>query len=198
MFSGIIEETGIVSETDSGGNGMRCTIRGTAVHEGLNEGESVAVNGVCLTATNVSADCFAVDISPETLRVTTLNALKSGSLVNLERAMRLDQRIGGHLVSGHVDGIGGIVERHEIGNSVVFRISMNQVMFRHCIVKGSVAVDGVSLTINQIVGDIFDVSVIPHTTQMTTFGFKHAGDSVNIETDMIGKYIERLYEFSAH
>ena len=198
MFCGIVEETGMITESTGGPQGTRLIIRGTVVHEGLQEGESVAVNGVCLTATNVSEDNFAVDISPETLRVTTLGTLDIGSVVNLERPMKLDQRIGGHLVSGHVDGIGTIVERNEIGNSIVFQISVDQGILRYCIVKGSVAVDGVSLTINQVANTTFEVAIIPHTAETTTFGSKNVGDSVNIETDMIGKYIERLYKASGY
>ena len=198
MFCGIVEETGTITESAGGPQGARLTIQGTTVHEDLHEGESVAVNGVCLTATNVNADNFAVDISPETLRVTTLSILDTGSVVNLERPMKLDQRIGGHLVSGHVDGIGTIVERNEIGNSIVFQISVDQGILRYCIVKGSVAVDGVSLTINRISSDTFEVAIIPHTAEMTTFVSRKVGDSVNIETDMIGKYIERLYASSGY
>ncbi|HIA13437.1 MAG TPA: riboflavin synthase [Nitrospirales bacterium] len=196
MFCGIVEEIGTISECIAGPLGARLTIRGTVVHDGLQEGESVAVNGVCLTATNVSADRFVADVSPETLRVTTLGTLDTGSVVNLERPMKLDQRIGGHLVSGHVDGIGTIIERNEIGNSIVFQISVDQGILRYCIVKGSVALDGVSLTINQIKSNIFEVAIVPHTAETTTFGSKNVRDSVNIETDMIGKYIERLYKFS--
>ena len=198
MFCGIVEETGTITESTGGPQGARLTVRGAAVHEGLQEGESVAVNGVCLTATNVNADNFAVDISPETLRVTILGTLNIGSVVNLERPMKLDQRIGGHLVSGHVDGIGTIVERNEVGNSIEFLISVDQGILRYCIVKGSVAVDGVSLTINRILSSTFEIAIIPHTAETTTFGSKSVGDSVNIETDMIGKYIERLYKSSGH
>ena len=198
MFCGIVEEIGTISHSVGGPQGARFTIQGRVVHEGLQEGESVAVNGACLTATNVSMNRFVVDISPETLRVTTLGTLNSGSIVNLERSMRLDQRIGGHLVSGHVDGIGAIVKRDEIGNSVVFQISADHGLLRHCVVKGSVAVDGVSLTINRTYRDTFEVAIIPHTTQRTTFGSKIVGDSVNIETDIIGKYVERLYTSSGY
>ncbi|MBQ27248.1 MAG: riboflavin synthase [Nitrospiraceae bacterium] len=193
MFCGIVEEIGVISGSTGGPQGARLTIQGTAVHEGLREGESVAVSGVCLTVTTVNTDRFAVDVSPETLRVTTFGTLSIGALVNLERSMTLDQRIDGHLVSGHVDGIGTIVERNDVGNSIVFQISVDKGIMRHCIVKGSVAVDGVSLTINQILRSAFEVAIIPHTAEMTTFGSKNVGDSVNIETDMIGKYIERLY-----
>tara|TARA_B100000315_G_C14577487_1_gene588643 strand:+ start:1356 stop:1952 length:597 start_codon:yes stop_codon:yes gene_type:complete len=193
MFCGIIEEIGTISESSGGSDGARLTIQGKFVNEGLHEGESIAVNGVCLTAITINVDQFSVDISPETLRVTTLDALNSGAKVNLERSMTLDQRVGGHLVSGHIDGVGSIVEREEIGNSIVFLISVDQGILRYCIIKGSVAVDGVSLTINQISGSTFEVSVIPHTAEMTTLGVKKKGDLVNIETDMIGKYIERLY-----
>ncbi len=198
MFCGIVEETGTISESTGGPDGARFTIRGRVVHEGLCEGESVAMNGVCLTATNVNVDRFAVDISPETLRVTTLGTLNIGSVVNLERPMKLDQRIGGHLVSGHVDGIGTIVERNEVGNSIEFLISVDQGILRYCIVKGSVAVDGVSLTINRILESTFEVAIIPHTAEMTTFRSKNVGDCVNIETDMIGKYVERLYKSSGY
>ena len=183
---------GTISEHAGGSQGVRLVVRKTVWHEGLEEGESVAVNGVCLTATCVTAEHFAVDVSPETLRVTTLGDLHIGSVVNLERAMRLDQRIGGHLLSGHVVGIGIIAGRDEVGNSTVLRIAVDRHLLRYCIVKGSVAVDGVSLTINQVDDTALAVSLIPYTARVTTLGGKDVGDSLNIETDMIGKYIERL------
>ncbi len=198
MFCGIVEETGTISEYSGGPQGTRLTICGKVVHQGLQEGESVAVNGVCLTATNVNEDSFGVDISPETLQVTTLSMMNRGSVVNLERPMKLDQRIGGHLVSGHVDGIGTIEELNDIGNSIVLKISVDQEILRYCIVKGSVAVDGISLTINRLLESTFEVAIIPHTAETTTLVSKAIGGSVNIETDMIGKYIERLYRASGY
>ena len=156
------------------------------------EGESIAVNGVCLTATAISPRRFSVDISPETLSRTTLGDLKSGSRVNLERALRLADRLGGHLVSGHVDGIGQVVEKRATGQFTVYTITLPPGLERYVIEKGSIAVDGISLTVNSCQEGRFSVAIIPHTAKLTTMGFRGVGDKVNIEVDLIGKYIEKL------
>ncbi len=192
MFCGIVEEVGRVTANTGRQGEARFTIAGKEIHDDLREGDSVSVNGVCLTATALEAHSFSVDVSPETLRVTNLGALESASSVNLERSMRLDQRIGGHLVSGHVDGVGTIIQRHHVGNAIEFHIAADGAILRYCIVKGSIAVDGVSLTINRISHSAFDIAIIPHTAETTTFGCRNVGDLVNIENDLIGKYVERL------
>ncbi len=194
MFSGIVEEIGTISQSETRTEGVRLAVQGQVVHEGLQEGESVAVNGVCLTVAAIGSKQFFVDVSPETLKVTTLGVVDSGSIVNLERSITLQQRIGGHFVSGHVDTIGTIVGLNHLGNAYIFRVDLDQSFLKYFVLKGSVAIDGVSLTVNKIVNAGFEVSIIPHTMERTTFGSKRVGDLVNIETDMMGKYIERLYE----
>jgi riboflavin synthase len=160
--------------------------------EGSKIGDSIAVSGACLTAVLLDGRRFEVDVSPETLQRTTVGSAKAGERVNLERALRLSDRIDGHLVSGHIDGLGRIVSRETRGNAIVVTIDVPQGLGRYMIEKGSVAVDGVSLTINQCDEKRFSVSIIPHTAGLTTVGFKQIGDAVNIEADMIGKYVERL------
>lgn len=155
-------------------------------------GDSIAVDGACLTAVVVAGQRFEVDVSPETLENTTLGLSKVSQRVNLERAMRLSDRLDGHLVSGHIDGTGLIKARQASGNATIVTIGVAEAVARYLIRKGSVAVDGISLTINEFDAASFTVSVIPHTGFVTTIGFKKVGESVNIETDMIGKYVERF------
>lgn len=155
-------------------------------------GDSIAVNGVCLTVTQVDGGEFAVDISPETLRCTTLGALQPGSQVNLERALRVGDQLGGHLVSGHVDGVGQIRERREDADCLWFRVSAPTPLAKYVARKGSVCIDGVSLTVNAVDGPSFELQIIPHTQKETLFGTYHVGDRVNIEVDLIARYLERL------
>jgi riboflavin synthase len=156
-------------------------------------GDSIAVNGACLTAVRVSGKHFDVDVSPETLQTTTLGGTRIGTRVNLERALRLSDRLDGHLVSGHIDGIGTLTHRKTTGNAIFIGFSVSAALARYMIKKGSIAVDGVSLTINRCDAHGFEVCIIPHTAQLTTVGQKKTGQKVNIETDIIGKYVERLF-----
>jgi riboflavin synthase len=192
MFTGIIESLGSVAAIQATGAGRRMTIHTDLDLTDTRIGDSIAVNGACLTAVFLENHRFGVDISPESLKRTTLGQLRIGQEVNLERALRLSDRLDGHLVSGHIDGIGHIRSRVADGNWIVIDISVPAPLLRYMIEKGSVAVDGISLTINSVEKTEFSVSIIPHTADMTTLISKSAGDAVNIETDMIGKYVERF------
>ena len=194
MFAGIVEEMGAVKLLEKSMAGTRLTILAKAVMDDLPIGASVSVNGACLTVIKRNDKEFTVDVSPETMTVTNLGKLAAGSPVNLERAMKLNERIGGHLVAGHVDGVGTIRERHQEGNGTVITIEAPSEILRYCIPKGSITVDGVSLTINEVTGRSFSVMIIPHTAKVTTLGIKQQEDSVNLESDLIGKYVERLLQ----
>ena len=194
MFSGIVEEMGAVSVLNKGLAGTRLTIIASTIMGDLTIGASVSVNGTCLTVVARTDHDFSVDVSPETLHVTTLGSLVSGSPVNLERAMKLNERIGGHMVSGHVDGIGAIRSRHQDGNALILEIEAPKEILRLCVQKGSITVDGISLTINDVTERSFVVSIIPHTAKVTTLGLKQVGDKLNLESDLIGKYVERLLQ----
>jgi riboflavin synthase len=187
MFTGIIEQIGIVEATSSG----RLTFSASMAAE-LRLGESVAVNGVCLTAAALTPTTFSCDLSEETLRLTDLDGLRYGDRVNLERAMRLSDRLGGHLVSGHVEGIGVLRERQEGGQGTLVTVELPDALMKYCVRKGSIALDGVSLTINDLTPTGVCVTLIPHTLKMTTFGFKGVGERINIECDLLAKYVERL------
>lgn len=194
MFTGIVEEMGAVTSIDRTLAGTRMTILASTVIGDLKIGDSVSVNGICLTVVSTGERDFSVEVSPETLSVTTLGLLSAGTPVNLERAMKLNERIGGHLVAGHVDGVGTIRGRHQEGNTVYFGIDAPQEILRYCVVKGSITVDGISLTINDVTDRGFSVAIIPHTAKMTTLGIKQVNDTVNLESDLIGKYVERLLQ----
>jgi riboflavin synthase len=192
MFTGIIEETGIVSGIDHGVKSSQITLQAKRILEELKIGDSISTNGVCLTVTAFGHDYFKVDVMPETIRMTNLSLLKQGSPVNLERSLRLMDRIGGHLVSGHIDGTGKITRRWEEDNAVWFEISAGQEILRYIVNKGSVAIDGISLTVVKAGARSFSLSVIPHTRDVTTIMHRKAGDMVNIECDILAKYIEKL------
>ena len=192
MFTGIIEGLGTVTKIRPSGQGKRITLNADFVLDQTKIGDSLAVNGACLTAVEVDGKRFKVDVSPETLAKTTFGKARIGDRVNLERALRLSDRIDGHLVSGHIDGVGTVKQRQTVGNTIIITIGVPDHLSRNMIIKGSIAVDGISLTINNCGKEIFDVSIIPHTLKHTTIGFKKNGDLVNIETDMIGKYVERF------
>lgn len=194
MFTGIVEELGAIVSIDKTLAGTRMTILASAVMDDLTIGNSISVNGACLTVANKTDHNFSVEISPETLSVTTLGQLAAGAPLNLERAMKLNERIGGHLVAGHVDGIGTIRNRQQDGNAILFTIEAPPEILRHCIVKGSITVDGISLTMNHVTDHGFSVLIIPHTAKVTTLGLKQAGDQINLESDLIGKYVERLLQ----
>jgi riboflavin synthase len=194
MFSGIVEEMGAITVLGKTLAGTKLTILAAIVMGDLKIGDSVSVNGTCLTVISRSDRDFSVEVSPETLSVTTLGLLNPGTPVNLERAMRLNERIGGHLVAGHVDGIGVIRSRHQDANAIILAIEAPQHILRYCVVKGSITVDGISLTINDVNEKGFSVAIIPHTAKVTTLGLKQVNDPVNLESDLIGKYVERLLQ----
>lgn len=189
MFTGIIEDIGTVSSLNSSGNSMILTIASNKIVEDVHLGDSISVNGVCLTVTAFTKQTFTVDVMPETMKDTSLRILKAGSPVNLERAMSANGRFGGHFVSGHIDGIGTIVRKERKENAVYYNIELNDSLSKYCIPKGSIAIDGTSLTIFGIQENLVTVSLIPLTHQDTVLGSKNPGDIVNIENDMIGKYI---------
>lgn len=192
MFTGIIEGLGTITGTRSVGAAKVLTVAAEFDLDATRIGDSIAVNGACLTVTTLDGRRFTADVSPETLSKTTFATVKNGERVNLERALRLSDRLDGHLVSGHVDGMAQLVSRQTVANALVLRFSAPQALTRYMINKGSVAVDGVSLTINQCDPEGFSVSIIPHTAQLTTIGLKGVGAMFNIETDLIGKYVERF------
>jgi riboflavin synthase len=192
MFTGIIEGLGTITAIHPSGQGSRFSITSDFDLAGTRIGDSIAVNGACLTAVILEGRRFTVDVSPETLKRSILGGVKIGERVNLERALRLSDRLDGHLVSGHVDGVGTLQTRKTLANAIVITFKVPEVLSRYMIEKGSVAVDGTSLTVNRRDSTSFDVSIIPHTAGLTTIGLKKVGDNVNIETDMIGKYVERF------
>ena len=192
MFTGIIEEIGSVENINKRSMSERIRIRCSKVLDRTRVGDSIAVSGVCLTVTSLDASGFTADVMEETVKRSTLKALKIGDPVNLERAMSSDGRFGGHMVAGHVDGIGSIVSVKKQEMAVLYRIRPeNPHLFRYIVEKGSVALDGISLTVAAVDDKEFTVSVIPHTILQTTLKIKSAGDAVNIETDMMGKYVEK-------
>ncbi len=193
MFTGLIQGIGKVKNIQRQVGDLKIRITPLFDLNDLSIGESIAVDGVCLTVTEFTEQDFQLDVSGETLKTTTLSNIKSGDLVNLERALRLSDRLGGHLVSGHVDGIGKILRTEAKQRSWRIRIGINPYLLRYILKKGSIAVDGVSLTINHCENDFFEVNIIPHTGTETTLLKKGAGRLVNIETDLIGKYIENFY-----
>lgn len=189
MFTGIIEDLGVVESVKMGRQSMELTIRSEKIVEDVHLGDSIAVNGICLTVTSFTKNTFTVDVMPETVKASSIQLLKSGSPVNLERAMSAQGRFGGHFVSGHIDGVGTIVKKERQENAVYFTIQLEEELSRYCIPRGSVAIDGTSLTIFSIAGNLLTISLIPLTFQDTIIGQKNVGDVVNIENDMIGKYI---------
>ena len=192
MFTGIIEGLGTIIEIRPTGRGKHLTFDADFVLDQTKIGDSISVSGVCLTVIMIDGKRFQVDVSPETFARTTFLRAKIGGRVNLERALRLSGRIDGHLVSGHIDGIGTVKRKQNTGNAVIFTIGVPESLSRYMVKKGSVAVDGISLTINNCGRDSFNVSIIPHTAKLTTMGLSKVGNPVNIETDMIGKYVERF------
>jgi riboflavin synthase len=194
MFTGIIEELGTIQEVVSRGNSFVLRIGATTVLSDLKLGDSISVNGVCLTVREVSSSSFSADISLETLRVSSLKSLREEDLVNLERSLRLTDRLGGHLVLGHIDGIGQILNKESKENTIFFVISAPKDLSRYIVQKGSIAVDGISLTITNTSSDSFSVAIIPYTAAKTTLSFKKVGDVVNLETDILGRYVEKLLQ----
>lgn len=191
MFTGLVEEKGQIISLRRGADSARLKISARRVMEGLAIGDSIAVNGVCLTVTTFDRGAFTADVMAETLAKTNLGELQPGDWVNLERALRLGDRLGGHLVSGHIDGVGTIVKRERHDIATLITIAAPGEVMRYIIKKGSVAIDGTSLTVVDFDEDTFQVSLIPHTARATVLGDKRPGDRVNLEGDLIGKYVER-------
>jgi len=192
MFTGLIEDTGTVRRLQKTRNGMSLVVASRLAGQHLQPGESISVNGVCLTVTDCDKDGFRADAVPETLRRSNLGSLKPGDKVNLERAMKADGRFGGHLVTGHIDGTGLISEMTPEGNATHLTIVADAALLRYIIPKGSVGLDGISLTVSSVSPDDFCVEVIPFTLRHTTLSLKKPGDRVNIEGDMLGKYVEKF------
>ena len=192
MFTGLIEELGEVRAIEKRGDDARIVIEARTVTEGSRDGDSIAVNGVCLTALDLCADSFAADVSKETLLRSTLGGLRAGSPVNLERAVTPATRLGGHIVQGHVDARGQFLGADSQGESWTVRIAYPSEIARYLVFKGSVAVEGISLTIAELTNDYFEIAVIPKTWEVTNFSHLKPGDEVNIEADIIAKYVERI------
>lgn len=192
MFTGIVEEIGTIESVSRGTDSYILKIRADKVLGGTVEGDSIAVNGLCLTATSIENGSFTADVMPESLRRSSLAALKKGDSVNLERALSLSSRLGGHIVTGHIDGVGTIVKYKNEGNAVWITISAPESIMHYIVEKGSIAIDGVSLTVAAVGADWFKVSIIPHTGAKTILLQKREGVRVNLENDIIGKYIEKL------
>lgn len=197
MFTGIIEEIGTIKNIKKCDNSSSFTIRANKVLEDTKVGDSICTNGVCLTVKNIYKETFEADIMAETLRVSNLGSLKIGSRVNLERALSLNTRLGGHMVSGHIDGLGQIVLMQREDIAVVLTIRPQKDILKYMIYKGSVAIDGISLTVSYVDDEVFKVSIIPHTGEETILLSKKIGENVNIECDLVGKYIERLLGFKS-
>ena len=193
MFTGLIEEQGRVLTPPRNG---KLSLAASKVTEGLALGDSIAVNGVCLTVSAFSGQRFTADVMPETLHRSNLGELRTGSLVNLERALPATGRFGGHFVSGHIDGVGSLLSVRPEGNALIFSIRAAPELLRGIVEKGSVAIDGISLTVVELTETLFSVSVIPHTAAVTTLAGKRPGDRLNLETDMIGKYVLRALSLS--
>lgn len=192
MFTGIIEETGTVRSVKTSGHSAVVTVGASAVLDGLKHGDSIAVNGVCLTVVSLTKDSFSADVMHETAARSNLLKTNAGNTVNLERAMLLNGRFGGHIVAGHIDGTGVISKVWSDENAVWFTVRASPAILRYVIDKGSIAIDGISLTVAGVTEHDFSVSVIPHTAQNTTLGEKRVGDTVNLENDCVGKYVEKL------
>lgn len=194
MFTGIIQAVGQIAARESRGSDARFIIDASPLDlADVAIGDSIAVGGVCLTAVALDGARFEVDVSAETLARTTLGALAVGDPVNLEKALRLADRLGGHLVSGHVDGVGRVVRIDDDGASQRWTFGAPHALLRYIAVKGSICIDGTSLTVNTVEGDTFGVTLIPHTLGATTFGVRQPGDAVNLEVDLVARYVERLY-----
>lgn len=198
MFTGIVEEIGKVKQIQNGTNACILTVSANKILEDVRIGDSIAVNGTCLTVCRADGNSFSADVMPETMRRTNLGMLRAGSPVNLERAMAANGRFGGHIVSGHIDGTGSIVSMKREQNAVWVTISADSSVLRYIVEKGSVAIDGISLTVAKVTDRSFAVSVIPHTAQETTLLSKATGDYVNLECDIIAKYTEKLLKPEKH
>ncbi len=194
MFTGLIETQGIVTRVDRVGGGAQMEIYAPEFGRDMALGDSVAVDGACLTIANFARGAFVADISDETLTKTTLGTARQGTKVNLERALRLSDRLGGHMVTGHIEGMGRLLLRHPAGNSTVYQFQVPPSLMEYIVAKGSVAIDGISLTVAQIRGESFAAAVVPHTEEITTLKDKAIGSAVNVEVDVMAKYVKRFVD----
>ncbi|WP_088014178.1 riboflavin synthase [Gottfriedia acidiceleris] len=192
MFTGIVEEIGTVKNIVKKGKTLLLTINASLILEDVHLGDSISVNGVCLTVTDFTKNDFSVDVMPETFQASNLSTLVSSQKVNLERAMAANGRFGGHIVSGHIDGTGNIVSVKAMENAVIYKINIPSQFAKYCLQKGSITIDGTSLTLFEVETDIVTISLIPHTRSNTILGSKNVGDVVNIEFDLLGKYVEKM------
>lgn len=192
MFTGIVEETGVVERIKKGRNSAELTVKASYIMDDVKLGDSIAVNGVCLTVTGFDNQGFTADVMHETLNRSSLAHIKSGSRVNLERAMKADGRFGGHIVAGHVDGVGIITDITRDDNAIWYTVKAAPGVMRYIVEKGSIAIDGISLTVAKVMNDSFSISAIPHTVRETVLSDRQRGDRVNLENDVIGKYVEKL------
>ncbi len=192
MFTGIVEEIGVVEKIQKGRYSAVLTILADKVLEDSKVGDSIAVNGICLTVTSIKSGCFTADVMHETLNRSSLSNIRNGSHVNLERAMQANGRFGGHIVSGHVDGVGRVMRIRKDDTAIWYTIKADPKVMRYIVEKGSVTIDGISLTVAEAAQDYFSISAIPHTVAQTVLKDRREGDAVNLETDVIGKYVEKL------
>ncbi|MGF7185697.1 riboflavin synthase [Desulfitispora alkaliphila] len=192
MFTGLVEELGKVENLKKGAKSAKLTLKADKVLTDVKLGDSIAVNGICLTVVEYSREFFAVEVMSETLQKTGLEKLKRGSVVNLERALRVGDRLGGHLVTGHIDGTGKIINKEQLDIAILIEIEAPEAVMKYILPKGSIAIDGISLTIVEHKENSFTVSIIPHTAKETTLGHKDTGEVVNLEGDLIGKYVEKF------
>lgn len=197
MFTGIIEEIGNIAQIKRGGKTLELVINATLILSDIKLGDSIAVNGVCLTVTRYTKNNFSVDVMPVTFNATNLAELKNGSEVNLERAMAANGRFGGHIVSGHVDGVGKIIARDQLENAVIYKIALASELTDLCVAKGSIALDGTSLTLVEVTSNYLSVALIPHTQKMSLLGRKQIGESINVECDILVKQMQKMYSKSA-
>ena len=192
MFTGIVEDKGAIRAINRNGKGLRLTVSAPFDLSDDKIGDSIAVNGICLTATEINGNNFTADVSAETSSRTNLAELVVGTPVNLERALKIGDRFGGHIVTGHIDGVARLLKIETRGESVYMEVGADDKLLRQIVEKGSVAIDGISLTVNSVKDDLFSLNIIPLTLKKTTLGLKKVGDKLNIETDIIGKYVEKL------
>lgn len=192
MFTGIVEEKGIIERIRKGRNSAELSVRASRIMDDVRLGDSIAVNGVCLTVTSFNSKGFTADVMHETLNRSSLAQLRGGSMVNLERAMKADGRFGGHIVAGHVDGVGVITDVTKDDNAIWYTVKAEPAVMRYIVEKGSIAVDGISLTVAKVMSDRFSISAIPHTVRETVLAERRKGDTVNLENDVIGKYVEKF------
>lgn len=195
MFTGIIEELGKVSAIESQPDAIRLTISCGKVLSDLKRGDSISCSGTCLTAIDIDGNSFTADVMLETLKRSSLSEVKVGDVINLERAMQHETRFGGHIVQGHVDGVGEVISREKSDNWDWVRVRIPADLMKYVVMKGSITIDGISLTVNEVGEDHIAVSLIPETLEVTTLGYKQPGDKVNVEADVLAKHIERLLQF---